>query len=190
MRRVLVLALVLAACGGRGPQAVGKQPSWRGKAQAKPVAGPVTFAPSGQAAQRYNEAVQAPPRTPLGDAVVAAVRDAAAKAGTTQPVADARLFRACNELAEVVPEEGIIAYSLVEFALQRNGIIEPSPHLLVVWGDIDSPQLIVDQLAPRLAEILADGATARLGVGAAKRGRARRGSRARPARTASRRRSR
>jgi uncharacterized protein YkwD len=170
MRRVLVLAIVLAACGGRGPQALGKQPSWRGKAQANPVARPVTFAPSGQAAQRYNEAVQAPPRTPLGDAVVTAVRDAAAKAGTPQPVADARLFRACNELAEVVPEEGIIAYSLVEFALQRNGIIEPSPHLLVVWGDIESPQLIVEQLAPRLAEILADGATARLGVGAAKRG--------------------
>ena len=60
-------------------------------------------------------------------------------------------------------------YSLVEFALHRNGIIEPSPHLLVVWGDIDSPQLIVEQLQPRLAEILADGATARLGIGAVKR---------------------
>ena len=28
----------------------------------------------------------------------------------------------------------------------QAGIIEPSPHLLVVWGDLDSPQVIVDQL--------------------------------------------
>jgi len=39
----------------------------------------------------------------------------------------------------------------------------------VVWGDIDSPQLIVNQLQPRLAEILADGASARVGIGAVKR---------------------
>nr|MBA2542848.1 CAP domain-containing protein [Deltaproteobacteria bacterium] len=75
----------------------------------------------------------------------------------------------CAELAEIVPEEGIIAYSLVEFAMQRNGIIEPSPHMLLVWGDIDSPQTIVEQLTPRLAGFLADGATARLGIGAAQR---------------------
>ena len=172
MRRLVVLALVAAAgCpGGGSPQQVGSQPSWRGSGArgAVPMA-PVTFAPTAEPAQRYNEPLQAPPQTALGDAVTAAVKDAAARAGTNIPIADARLFRTCAELAEVVPEEGVIGYSLVEFALQRNGIIEPSPHLLVVWGDIDSPQLIVEQLQPRLAEILADGATARLGIGAAKR---------------------
>ncbi|MGH2898355.1 MAG: CAP domain-containing protein, partial [Solirubrobacteraceae bacterium] len=40
---------------------------------------------------------------------------------------------------------------------------------LIVWGDIDSPEVIVKQLEPRLAEILVEGATARLGVGSAKR---------------------
>lgn len=164
-----MIALVAAACSGRGPQAVGSQPSWRGKPQVSGPPRPVTFAPSSQAVLRYNEPVVAPPPSPLGNAIVAAVRDAAVSAKTAVPAADARLFRACAELAEIVPEEGIIAYSLVEFALHRNGIIEPSPHLLVVWGDIDSPQLIVDQLRPRLAEILADGATARVGIGAAKR---------------------
>lgn len=132
-------------------------------------AGPVTFAPTSEPATRYNEPVRSPPRTALGDAAIAAVRQAAMQAGIVAPTPDARLFRACVELAEVVPEEGIIGYSLVEFALQRNGIIEPSPHLLVVWGDIESPELIVDQLRPKIAEILADGATARLGIGAAKR---------------------
>lgn len=162
-------ALALLACSGRGPQKVGAQPSWRGSARVNPPAGPVTFAPSSQPAVRYNEPVEAPPRSQLGDATILAVREAAAKAGTVIPIADARLFRACAELAEVVPEEGIISYNVVEFALQRNGIVEPSPHLLVVWGDIDSPQLIVKELQPRLAEILGDGATARVGIGAAKR---------------------
>ncbi|MBS1123204.1 MAG: SCP-like extracellular [Deltaproteobacteria bacterium] len=170
IRCFVVVLAVVAACSGRGPQKVGTAPSWRGGTRVAPQAGPVTFAPASQPAIRYNEPVQAPPRTALGDAVVQAVKDAAVKAGTTVPVADARLFRACTELAQVVPEEGIISYGLVEFALQRNGLVEPSPHLLVVWGDIDSPQLIVEQLEPRLAEILADGATARLGIGAVKRG--------------------
>ncbi|CAN5876859.1 hypothetical protein BH11MYX3_BH11MYX3_27610 [soil metagenome] len=172
MRRLVILSLLIAAgCpSGAGPQQVGSQPSWRGSgATAGPSIAPVTFAPTAEPAQRYNEPLQSAPRTPLGDAVTAAVKDAAQRAGTNVPVADARLFRTCAELAEVVPEEGVIGYSLVEFALHRNGIIEPSPHLLVVWGDIDSPQLIVEQLQPRLAEILAYGATARLGIGSAKR---------------------
>ena len=175
MRLLIVLVVAVAACSGRGPQVVsGAQPSWRGSGGSNGAprvdnTQPVTFAPSGQPATRYNERVVAPPKSALGDAVIAAVKEEAAKAGTQVPVADARLFRACAELSEIVPEEGIIAYSLVEFALHRNGIIEPSPHLLVVWGDIDSPELIVQQLRPRLAEILADGATARVGIGTAKR---------------------
>ena len=171
MRRLVLLAL-LAACTGKGPQQVGTQPSWRGSATTPPIAqagAPVVFAPDGHSAARYNEPVVAPPATPLGDAVVDALRDAAEHAHLPPPIADARLFRACNELAAVVPEEGVVGYSLVEFALQRNGIIEPSPHLLVVWGDITQPQLIVDQLRPKLGEILGDGATARVGIGAVKR---------------------
>lgn len=165
----MVTLIVLGACSGRGPQRVGAQPSWRGGTHSSQAAGPVTFAPASLPAIRYNEPPQAVSHTALNDAVTAAVREAATRAHVHVPAADARLFRACAELAEIVPEDDIIGYTLVEFALQHNGIIEPSPHLLVVWGDIDSPELIVQQLSPRLAEILGDGATARLGVGAAKR---------------------
>jgi uncharacterized protein YkwD len=167
MRWLIVFAAgSVASCSGP-PQKVGTQPSWRHTDQ-KPV-GPLTFAPTSAAVARYNEPFEAPPHTPLGDAVLAAVTTAATQAHLPAPAADARLFRACAELAQIVPEEGVVGYSLVEFALQRNGIIEPSPHLLVVWGDVDSPDPIVEQLKPRLGEILADGATARIGVGAVKR---------------------
>lgn len=175
MRLLISLAaVVLTACPSSRPQRVGEQPSWRGggtsaHTESLKAPSPVTFAPSREAAVRYNEGFETAPHSALGDAVVAAVREAAQKAGTQIPVADARLFRACEELAAVVPEEGVVGYSLVEFAMQRNGIIEPSPHLLVVWGNIDSPEQIVEQLQPRLAEILADGATTRVGVGAVKR---------------------
>ncbi|MBV8761032.1 MAG: CAP domain-containing protein [Deltaproteobacteria bacterium] len=174
MTRALALLVAFAsACSGHGPQQVGAQPSWRhgttAGTEAPKVVAPVTFAPSSEAAVHYNERITAPPHTPLGDAALAATREAAGKAGMPAPVADARLFKACSELAEIVPEEGIVGYSLVEFALQRNGIIEPSPHLLVVWGDVDAADQIVEQIKPRLAEILADGANARVGIGWAKR---------------------
>jgi uncharacterized protein YkwD len=172
IRGALALLTVFAAACSHGTTKVGTQPSWRGGTTPKVTAqqlAPITFAPSTAAAVRYNEPFQAAPSSPLGDLVIAAVRDAAVKASLPVPAADARLFRACEELAQVVPEEGIVGYNVVEFSLQRNGIIEPSPHLLVVWGNIDEPELIVDQLRPRLPEILADGATTRVGIGAAKR---------------------
>ena len=172
-RAIAVLAAFASACSGHGPQQVGTQPSWRrGQAPAAEpatVVGPVTFAPSIEAVSRYNEPITAPPHSALGDATLAAVREAAGKLGMSPPVADARLYTACSELAQIVPEEGIVGYSLVEFALQRNGIIEPSPHLLVVWGDVDAADQIVDQLRPRIPEILGDGANSRVGIGWAKR---------------------
>jgi uncharacterized protein YkwD len=171
MLRVALALAVLAGCSS-GTKRVGQQPSWRGNsasATATKQVGPVVFAPASAAATRYNEPLQAPPRSALGDAAVAAVREAATRGNLPVPAADARLFRACAELAEVVPEQGIVGYPVVEFALQRHGIIEPSPHLLVVWGHIDEPELIVEQLRPRIAEILADGAHARVGIGSARR---------------------
>ena len=50
-----------------------------------------------------------------------------------------------------------------------RGYWRTARHLLVVWGNIDEPQLIVDQLKPHLAEILGEGTMARVGIGAAKR---------------------
>jgi uncharacterized protein YkwD len=170
-------ALALAACSGDWPQRVGAQPSWRGATpattagRARAAVGPIRFAPAGNGATRYNDSVAEPPATALEAAALAAVGQAATRAGLPVPVRDARLSRACSQLAEVVPEQGVVGYSLVEFALQHNGIIEPSPHLLVIWGNVASPELVVEELRPRLAEILGEGATARLGIGGATRNR-------------------
>ncbi|MEZ4360199.1 MAG: CAP domain-containing protein [Kofleriaceae bacterium] len=172
MLRCVMVLLAVAACGTH-PTKLGAAPSWRGRTDPgsppRPTAEAVVFAPSSPGAAMYNRALERAASSPLGDAVVRAVADAAKAQGVPPPFADARLFRACEELAQVVPEQGVVTYRVVEFALQRNGLIEPSPHLLVVWGDLDNPQLIVDQLSPGLAEMFERGAPARVGIGAAVR---------------------
>jgi uncharacterized protein YkwD len=160
MRCSAILLLAVVACGS-GNTRIGAPPSWRGSpSELKTTAAePVVFAPAAPGVAMYNLPQRVASPGPLGNAVLKAVRAAAATAGIEPPFADARLFRACEELAQIV----------VEFAMQRNGLIEPSPHLLVVWGDLSDPALIVEQLEPHFASIFAGGAVARVGVGAATR---------------------
>ncbi|HEX5061187.1 MAG TPA: CAP domain-containing protein, partial [Kofleriaceae bacterium] len=165
MTRAALLLLLIAACSS-GSRRVGNQPSWRSNASKQ---GPVTFAPTSEPAIRYNEPLRAPAPTPLGDAVLAAVKEAATASKVPVPAPDVRLFRACAELARIMPEDGLLDYSVVEFALQRQGIIEPSPSLLVVWGAVDDTESIVEQLKAKLPESLKEGTMARVGIGTAKR---------------------
>ena len=59
--------------------------------------------------------------------MTAAVREEAARAGLVVPRPDGRLFRACTDLAELVPDPGRgqdpFDAAAIQFALQRNGII-------------------------------------------------------------------
>lgn len=172
----VTVAAAAVACGPGGPRRVGGQPSWRtgdgdGSGSARVVSNePIELAPSSPAVASYNDPPRTPaPSSPLGDAVVSEVTALAISASLAVPVADGRLFEAARQIATVVPAEGVIPYPLVEFALQHNGIVEPSPHLLVVWGPADDPTLIVEQLRPRLIEALETDPIARIGVGAARR---------------------
>ncbi|HWM86682.1 MAG TPA: CAP domain-containing protein [Kofleriaceae bacterium] len=170
--RLTALALLsLAACSAsRGSG----QPSWR---QSEHIAGsgargPITIelAPDSPAARAYNDPRIAPaPRSALADAVIREVERISSELGKPAPAPDGRLYAAARELAEVAPQDAPLVYSLIEFALQRNGIIEPSPHLVVVWGPSDEESLIAS-LAERLPGILGSSEFARLGVGVARRG--------------------
>lgn len=172
--RVLVGALVpaLLSCG---PAAAGdRQPSWRRPQEVASSAarGPMTIelAPEAPAARAYNDPPVAPaPRSQLADAIVREVERISAELGRPAPVPDGRLYAAAAELAAVTPQDGTLVYSLIEFALQRNGIIEPSPHLVVIWGPVEDGSEIVASLAERLPAILGAGTFARVGVGVARR---------------------
>lgn len=154
---IALMLLVVCACGSQTT----------GNTQ-RPLQTPAPMTLPSGGALRYNEPEVTPPASAPGGAFDAALRDAAASAHVPVPVWDPQLSRACADLASVVPEEGVIPYSAVEFALQSNGIIEPSPHVLVVWGHLRSPMAAVLAVEPKLAEILALGVT-RFGVGAMKR---------------------
>src|SRR5450755_4055482 len=119
------LLIAWAACGN-APTAQQPRPN-----------GPPTLTFASPAA-RYNDATESPPSSPLSELVLAQVNDAAIRAGRRPPVPDERLFYVSSALATVVSEEGNVAFPLVEFSLQTNGVIEPSPHLLVVWGSLDA----------------------------------------------------
>lgn len=130
---------------------------------------PEVFAPESEPAASYAEPIQAPPETPLNKAVTTAVRALAKRSGWPAPEPDARLFRAGTELAKIVPEDGAVEDAVVQFALQRHGIVAPAPQLVVLWGSIDKPSDIVVHLAPRFIEILAGATPGRFGIGIARR---------------------
>jgi len=145
---------------------VGTQPSWR---HAGAGSGPVTtmYAPTSPPAQRYNEPVQPPEPSPLGDAVIAAVRDAADQAHLPAPVPDARLFRAGTELAQVVPEEGAVDFAVETWLLQRQGVLD-EPRLYTTWTTDSKVEQIAAGLRPALDEIVSQHVK-RYGIGTAQR---------------------
>ncbi len=174
---LLACLFVASACGGQG-QGQGGQPSWR-KSPGSAASSEHSSAKSeflelhatATTVSKYNS----PPRTnapasTMSDVVLAAIADASAESGIAAPVPDGRLYRAMDELAAVTPVDTPVTYSLIEFALQRNGIIEPSPHMVIIWGDMDAPASIAEQLRPRLASILTSGRFSRVGIGSARRG--------------------
>lgn len=143
----LLVVLMLCACAS----------------QAKRLDGPTTLV--GGNALRYNEVVGPPPSTPLSDAIMAAAQELSARHQRPAPIADSRLFDACAALARVVPEFGTLPYSNVEFAFNSHGLVEPSPHLLVIHGDIRQTALVVANLRPSMAKMLETESIARFGVG-------------------------
>jgi uncharacterized protein YkwD len=165
----LVALLPLIACAGSRDSS--SRPSWRQEQVARsgrsePIV--IEMAPAAPAASWYNDPPITPaPRSPLADAVLAEVGRVAAEIGKPVPAPDGRLYAAARQLAEVAPPDAPLVYSLIEFALQRNGIIEPSPHL-VIWGPTEQED-IIRSLAERLPAILGSSDFTRLGVGTARR---------------------
>ncbi len=168
------VAATAVACGGNSPP--GAQPSWRQSGQEVP--GNTTPPPqaSGQravlteAALQYNSPPRSEaPRSALSEKILQEVARASASLGIVAPVPDGRLYAALHDLAALAPTGGPVSYTLIEFALQRHGIIEPSPNLVIIEGDAKHPEAIVNELKTRLPEILSAGKFGRVGLGVAKR---------------------
>jgi len=170
-----LFGVFLIACGGSS-RTIGQPPKWRQPTQVKPDATKpgavqtIVFAPRSAQTKGYNDPpTLPPPSTELFRALDKEMKSISKSIQIDGPVPDGRLFAAARDLAAVTPEKSTLEYRIIEFALQRHGIIEPSPHLLVLWGP-DDPSALIEQLRKRLPTIMANGAFTRWGVGTAPRG--------------------
>ncbi|HJZ83624.1 MAG TPA: CAP domain-containing protein [Polyangia bacterium] len=96
------------------------------------------------------------------------VTGAAARLGRPRPESDVRLDEAAHDLAAWLPDNGT-PQELLQFALQRHGVVEPPARFLVTAWLNDLDQVVLDDIASRLPGVLSGGKYNRLGVGFSKR---------------------
>ncbi len=184
-RAIALVAALSAACGGVAE--VGESPSWRQNSGSEspredrstssrdePGAGEpemLSLEVESLPADAYNaREAPAPSASDRARVTIDAIERAADRAGTDIPARDGRLDAAAAALAGVAPQRAPVPYPLIEFALQSQGIIEPSPHLVVLWGPPGDARGLAAELEDRLPPILESAPFARVGVGASERG--------------------
>ncbi len=158
-RASLWLLVLMIGCGE-------STPAPRASARRTPNVprGPQLFSPTSPGARLYNDPQSGRwPASPGSQIVVDLVNQAAENLDRPRPRLDARLAQACAEIGRVVLPEVATPYGLIEFELQRQGIIEPSPHLLIFWGSPDREDT-QDQLRHRINDVLRSEPYTRLGV--------------------------
>jgi uncharacterized protein YkwD len=164
---IAALSMALSCTHGSGaePENPGGNPPWR----APPGVVSREFVPPGPGAAHYGEAPGAWPRTPIGDAVVSAVRQSATEGGWTPPEPDARLFQVAQDVAEFLGDEKGTAelpdYGVVGFSLAYHGLIEPSPELLLAEGDAEALAELARAIKARVSESGPRQGQYRIGVG-------------------------
>lgn len=114
--------------------------------------------------QRYNDPLPPRVRPVLAERIAELSRKVAAAGGHPVPVTDPRLDAALASLLPFLPDGGPPENELVQDALHRQGIVEPSPHLVVVTLVEGGDASLLDELAGRLPSVLGQGRYSRMGV--------------------------
>ncbi len=149
--------VLVAACGPRpAPQ------------PAAQVGVTVVVAPAGAGVDAYNAQLGDGPVPEVLRELFAAVQQAGRLAGAV-PRWDQRLHQVARDLAQVVPEGQVLPYRAVEFALHHHGIIEPTPHLVVVWMEREDPASLAAHLVRRIGHLMEGESYARAAIGTARR---------------------
>lgn len=157
------------AVGTAGPRPAGADTTRTEDPPPRRPAAPIVFAPAGPGEPAYNAPFRPfTPESPLHQAVAQAILDHCREAGLQPPVLDPRLFKAADDMARVIPEDRPLSYTIIEFALHRHGIIEPSPHLVPIAGSLDEPESILNQLNARLPTYISQETISRVGIGSAR----------------------
>jgi uncharacterized protein YkwD len=169
---VLCLGACVAAPPGSGPAPAPGTLSTRQRGSSPDtVADAYGLEPGHVGVRAYGEELKgALDWTPLDLAVAAMIRERARDLKVPEPRWDDRLGLVAGDLARVAPPEGTLDYEVVEFALSHYGIVEPTPHLFVVWTTRAPIATVVTYVRDRIGSMLAEGGYGRFGVGTAERG--------------------
>ena len=131
---------------------------------------PAPFVPSLPAASAYGQPVDEPP-SPEEAAIERIVQEAARAAAVGPPAWDGRLARVAADLASAVPDDGPPPGRLVDFVARHHGMVETSPHLVVLDVEgartVKTDRVLLDHLRAVLSE--SPGKFTLLGVGMAGR---------------------
>ena len=162
---LLAALLAAAACAQSGAAAGGVPASVAAAAPPGTPAGatgvpavnaaprrPQPLVPSGSSATVYASAAPPDgakaPADPLRDAIRAAVRESARKAGVPTPEVDARLDMAMNDFARVLGPDDMPAPEAVDFLLAHYGLPDPPPHWLIERATLGSDGEVAERTAP------------------------------------------
>ena len=111
------------------------------------------------------ERIRDPIEQQVEDVVLQIVRDKRVSLAV-----DRRLGDAVRTIAERLPSSGAPSQTLVDSALWEQGFVEPSPHLVLAWGQGDNTASLLGELRRQLTPLVADPRYRRFGVGALRRG--------------------
>jgi len=130
---------------------------------------PEPLVPAGPSAMVYASVAPSngakAPADPLRDAIRAAVRESARKAGVPTPEVDARLDMAMNDFARVLGPDDMPAPEAVDFLLAHYGLPDPPPHWLIERATLGYDSEVAERTAPPVLDALKATQAARLGVG-------------------------
>ena len=154
---VLVLAL---ACGG--DKAWRQKPQSPGDVAAQPAH--IVVRPGAAGVDRYNVPGNGSGCEDLARALAVEAERIAIASGATVPRLDSRLCLVAEDMARLSGAHGPPPYDAVAFAMQHHGIIEPSPHLLVVQGSPNNAEGVLREVIPRLESMIPGGDFARIGA--------------------------
>ena len=113
---------------------------------------------------RYNDTPPPVRRSPLAARLEALGQRVAEEQRRDVPMVDRRLELACASLLPYIPDGAPPDNELVEEALRLQGIIEPSPHLVVVGAGEDGEEALLAELGDKLPAVLKQGHYRRMGV--------------------------
>jgi uncharacterized protein YkwD len=115
--------------------------------------------------QRYNDRAPPPSRSSLVTRIVALAAGVAKEQQRPALVSDARLDAAAAAIARALPERGPPSHELVQGAMWLEGIVDPTPHLILATIGGDGERQLLQELPGDLGPALAQGRYGRLGVG-------------------------